>query len=356
MNRRRFFRWLVYTAGLFAWNCGEGGSIYDYIPPPIPLEPEPMETTIVAEIEYQSFMSLVHLENGDILAGTYCFPEETAYLYKLGNVVPVASLDVGEAIFRIFEDEDGVLWLACENRGEVYRAEPNTYNFHLYETLLDGRHRGAFDVKRLLGELVMVGGGEIFTDGVGTTKDFGNDYFVKFGFQVNETALVAGHSFINRCAGWFHSEDCTKEDGWEWEDIGPKYSRFMQATVTEDQKFIYLVGTNNYRDEHNHNAATLWSYEVATGILTQLWTFEGFDYSSCIKTTEDGRIFLGLTKGWRSQSPGASLIEWDGTKPHVVDESDYAELRELVFKDKKIYYVLRTDRVGGAVVEISGVL
>ena len=222
MNRREF---LCYIAGIIVVGC-EGGSVYDYTPPPVPPpEPEPMKVEIVAEIEYQSFMSLVHLENGDILAGTYCFPE-----------------------------------------------------------------------------------------------------------------------------------DCTKEDGWEWEDIGPKYSRFMQATVTEAQKFIYLVGTNNYRDEHNHDAATLWSYEVATGILTQLWCFEGFDYSSCIKTTEDGRIFLGLTKGWRSQSPGASLIEWDGQKPQPIAEFDEAEIRELVFKDEKIYCATRLDKVRGRVYEISGVM
>ncbi|KKL72102.1 hypothetical protein LCGC14_2088300, partial [marine sediment metagenome] len=346
----RFFRWLVYIAGLFAWNCGESEGVHDYIPPPIP-EPE-METTVVVEIEYQSFMSMVRLENGDILVGTYCFPEETAYLYKIGNVLPIASVDVGEAIFRITEDKGNII-LACEHRGEIYVTGLDVYDFYLYETLKAGRHKGAFDAKRLLGELVMVGGGEIYTDGYGTTENFGNDYYVKFAFQVNETALVAGYSYINQCAGWFHSENCID---WIWENIGPKYSRFMAAAVSIDPQYIYLVGTNNYKDGHNHDAATLWVYDTLIGTLTQLWCFEGFDYASCIQETEDGRIFFGLTKGWRSQSPGATLVEWDGQKPQLIEEFDEAEIREIVFKDEKIYCATRLDKVRGRVYEISGVL
>ncbi len=321
-----------------------------------------MEIKIVAEIEGQSFMSMTRLENGDILVGTYCFPGKTAYLYEVGKVLhlkrehALAEFDAGEAVFRIFEDEDGTLWIACEHYGEIYRAEPGTYDFYLYEALEPGRQKGAFDVKRLLDKLVFVGGGEIYTDGFGTTKEWGeDDYYVKFAFQSQNTALVAGYSYITQRAGWFHSETCYKGE-WEWEDIGPKYSRFMQAAVSIDPQYIYLVGTNNYQDEHNHNAATLWVYDALIGTLTRLWTFEGFDYSSCIKITEDGRIFMGLTKGWRSQEPGASLVEWRGNKPYPIAEFDEAEIREIVFKDKKIYCATRLDKVRGRVYEITGVL
>ncbi|KKM23040.1 hypothetical protein LCGC14_1619190 [marine sediment metagenome] len=332
-----------------------GGEIVIQPTEPEP-EPDPTFDVLVPEIQGQSFMSMERLSNGQILVGTYSFPASDSYIYAVGYADPIAKLDVGESVFRIVED-NGYVYVACEYE-EIWRSPISDslsgYDFKFYKKLKAGKQHGAFDVKRLLGQLVFVGGGEIYVDGSGTVKEWGKeDYYVKFAFQCQNTAFVGGYSYKNKCAGWLDSWDAQT---WAWKTIGPKYSRFMQAAVSIDQQYIYLVGTNNYRDEHNHNAATLWLYDTLTGSLAPLWNFPGFDYSSCIKITEDGRIFLGLTKGWRSQEPGASLVEWDGKKPHVVDKSDYAELRELAFKDKKIYYTLRTDRVGGAVCEISGVI
>lgn len=354
MNRRQF---LIY-AGAIVTGCELEG-IYDFTTkkpvPPVravkPMEPVDMKKIIVAEVMGQSYMSLAQLLNGNILAGTYSL-QDPVEIHCVGYG-KVDSVDVGESVFRITEDH-GYVYLACERRSiyrDIVRTDPMRYNFKFYRRLARGVHQGAYDVKRLLGELIFVGGGEIYTDGYGTSKEWDDEYYVKFAFQCRNEAFVGGYSYQDQCAGWFVG-DCFD---WEWENIGPKYSRFMAAAVTANQRFIYMVGTNKYRDEHNHNAATLWRYEVSLGTLVQLWSFPGFDYSPAIKISSDGRIFLMLSKGWKSWEPGAMLVEWSGRKPHVIEEFDEAEGRELVIDGNDIYCATK-DRVRGRVYKLPGVL
>jgi len=335
--------------GITIINFGCGSDSVDSIDPKPPIEP--VDKEVIMEVYGQSYMSL-NIIDDRVMAGTYCFPGSTAQMHCEGYGI-VDTIDVGESIFRITEDH-GYIYLACEYQDiyrDIVRLNPMDYDFKFYKQLKRGEHAGAFDVKRLLGELIFIGGGEIYTDGIGTTKEWEeNDYYVKFAFQSQNTAFVAGYSYRNSCAGWFDSWDAVK---WSWKNIGPKYSRFMQAAVTEDQKFIYLVGTNNYRgDDHNRDSATLWQYEVSSGILIQLWNFLGFDYISCIKISDTGKVYFILTKGWRSQESGATLVYWDGRKPYPIAEFDEGEGRELVIKDGYAYCATRKDKVRGKVTKV----
>ncbi len=347
MNRREFLT----VMGITIINFGCGSDSVHSIDPEPPIEP--VDKEVIMEVYGQSYMSL-NIIDDQVMAGTYCFPGSIAQIHCKGYGI-VDSIDVGESIFRI-EPDHGYVYLACEYEWiyrDIIRIDPMEYDFQPYKQLKRGYHAGAFGVKRLLGELVFIGGGEIYTDGYGTSKEWNDEYFVKFAFQSQDTGFVAGYSYRDGCAGWFITDNCID---WEWENIGPRYSRFMQAAVSIDSQYIYLVGTNNYQDEHRHDAATLWIYDMLIGTLTQLWNFPGFDYSSCIKITEDGRVFLGLTKGWRSQESGATLVEWDGKLPHVIKEFDFAELREIVIHGSDIVCALRTDLVGGAVCKVPGII
>jgi hypothetical protein len=336
--------------GITIINFGCGSDVSDeWIEPELPIEP--VDKEVIMEVYGQSYMSLNIIDDW-IMAGTYCFPGSIAQMHCEGYGI-VDTIDVGESIFRITEDH-GYIYLACEYQDiyrDIVRLNPMDYDFKFYKRLKRGTHAGAFDVKRLLGELVFVGGGEIYTDEYGTSKEWNDEYFVKFGFQCQDTAFVAGYSYELQSAGWFHSKNCYE---WEWKNIGEEnsYSRFMQAAVTEDQQFIYLVGTNNYRDEHNHNAATLWRYDVEAGTFTQLWNFPGFDYISCIRISDTDRIYFILTKGWRSQEPGASLVYWDGKKPHPIAEFEEGEGRELIIKGKYAYCATRKDLSGGKITKV----
>ncbi len=331
------------------FGCGSGGSD-EWIEPELPTEP--VDKEVIMEVYGQSYMSL-NITDDQVMTGTYCFPGSIAQMHCEGYGI-VDTIDVGESIFRIVEDH-GYIYLACEYNEiwrDIVRLNPMDYNFQFYKELKRGKAAGAFDVKRLLGELVFIGGGEIYTDGYGTSKEWDTEYYVKFGFQSQDTAYVGGYSYEDRCAGWFRSENCYE---WDWENVGAEnsYSRFMQAAITEDEQFIYLVGTNNYKNGHNRNAATLWQYEVSSGILIQLWNFEGFDYISCIKIGPDGQPYFLLTKGWRSQKPGASLVCWSGKKPYLIAEFEEAEGRELVFDvEGNIYCAARLDTVRGRIYKV----
>ncbi len=346
MNRREFLSIMGIT--IINFGCGSD-SVHSIDPEPLPVVP--IDKEVIMEVYGQSYMSL-NIIDDRVMAGTYCFPGSIAQVHCEGYGI-VDTIDVGESIFRIVEDH-GYIYLACEYQDiyrDIIRLNPMDYDFKFYKRLKRGEHAGAFDVKRLLGELVFIGGGEIYTDGYGTSKEWDNEYFVKFGFQCQDTAFVGGYSYEDQCAGWFRSENCYK---WEWWNIGAEnsYSRFMQAAVTEDEQFIYPVGTNNYKNGHNHNAATLWQYEVATGILIQLWNFEGFDYISCIRISDTGKIYFILTKGWRSQKSGAFLVYWDGKKPHPIAEFEEGEGRELVIKDGYAYCATRKDKDRGKVTKV----
>ena len=333
--------------------------------PSDPTEPsEPTTKTIVAEVWGESYMSMEKFSNKRIFFGTYSFPKPDSHIYADGYKDPIAKLPVGESVFR-FREDNGYIYVACEYQ-EIWRSllsdTLSGYDFQLYKRLAAGKQRGAFDIQRFSGggfgesgKLVFVGGGEIYTDGHGTTKELGQDYYVKFGFQCLNTAFVAGYSYGNKCAGWFDSADALS---WKWKNIGPKYSRFMQAAVSTDQKSIWLVGTCNYKNGHNRDSATLWRYDVPTGELQWLYTFPGFDYISCIKIGPDGKPYFILTRGWRSQESGATLVRCDGTTPYGIAEFEKgAEGRELVFDDEgNLWCVLRTDLVGGWVYKIPGVL
>ncbi|KKM21943.1 hypothetical protein LCGC14_1630370 [marine sediment metagenome] len=333
--------------GITIINFGCGSDSVHSIDPEPPIEP--VDKEVIMEVWGQSFMSLNVIDDR-FMAGTYCFPGSIAQIHCEGYGI-VDTIDVGESIFRI-EPDHGYVYLACEYEWiyrDIIRTDPMKYDFQPYKQLKRGYHAGAFDVKRLLGELVFIGGGEIYTDGYGTSEEWDDEYFVKFGFQCQDTAFVAGYSYELQSAGWFRSENCID---WEWENIGPKYSRFMQAAITEDEQFIYLVGTNNYKNGHNHNAATLWRYEVSSGILIQLWNFEGFDYISCIRISDTGRIYFILTKGWRSQESGAQLVYWDGRKPYPIAEFEEGEGREIIIKGKYAYCTTRKDKVRGKVTKV----
>ena len=337
--------------GITIINFGcDSNSVSEWIVPE-PIPDDPIKKEVIAEVYGQSYMSLA-IVNDQIIAGTYCFPGSVAQIHCVGYGI-VDTIDVRESVFRITEDH-GYVYLACEYQ-EIYRdivrIDPLNYDFKFYKQLKRGIHAGAFDVKRLLGELIFIGGGEIYTDGYGTTEKWNDEYFVKFGFQCQNAAFVAGYSYEGRCAGWFRSEDCFD---WEWEDIGAEnsYSRFMQAAVTKDEQFIYLVGSNNYKNGHNHNAATLWRYEIAIGILIQLFNFPGFDYISCVRISDTGKVYFILTKGWRSQKPGATLVYWDGRKPHPIAEFEEGEGRELIIKDGYAYCATRKDKVGGKIYKV----
>ncbi len=350
MHRREFLSVAalgVVTMGTTIINFGCGPESSEWIEPELP--PEPIDIEVIAEVWGQSYMSIGDIDNR-IMAGTYCFPGSVAQIHCEGYGI-VDTIDVGESVFRITEDH-GYVYLACEYQDiyrDIVRLNPMDYDFKFYKRLKRGTHAGAFGIKRLLGELVFIGGGEIYTDGYGTSKEWDKEYFVKFGFQCQDTAFVAGYSYEDQSAGWFRSKNCY---GWDWENVGPKYSRFMAAAVTEDEQFIYLVGTNNYQDKHSHNAATLWQYEVATGILIQLRNFPGFDYISCIRISDTGRIYFILTKGWRSQEPGAQLVYWDGRKPHPIAEFEEGEGRGLIIKDGYAYCASRKDLSGGKITKV----
>ena len=343
MNRREFLS----IMGITIINFGCGSDSVHSIDPKPPIEP--VDKEVIMEVYGQSYMSL-NIIDDRVMAGTYCFPGSTAQIHCEGYGI-VDTLDVGESVIDIEPDHD-YAYLACEYEWiywDIIRTDPTKYDFQPYKRLKRGYHAGAFGIKRLLGELVFIGGGEIYTDGYGTSKEWDKEYFVKFSFQCQDTAFVAGYSYELQSAGWFHSENCYE---WEWKNIGLKYSRFMAAAVTEDEQFIYLVGTNNYQNGHNHNAATLWQYEVATGILIQLWNFPGFDYISCIKISDTGKVYFILTKGWRSQESGATLVYWDGKKPHPIAEFEEGEGRELIIKGGYAYCATRKDLSRGKITKI----
>ena len=329
-----------------------GGSV-----PSIPSIPSKYTKRKIAEVKGQSFMSMEQISKDELIAGCYsaAATSKVFVITILGNGKFKAQMvdqpKTGEAAFRS-RRIDNTIWFAMEDRlisKCVYKANPMEYKFKVFRKLKDGLNDGAFDVRKLLGKTVFLGC-EIYTLGHGTRKEFGNDYYCKFLFEANNKAFAGGYNAKENRAGWFESTNALT---WKWESIGVKYNRFMQTLVSHDQKTLWLVGTKNYKGGHNSDSARLWRYDFKTKKLRTLYTFKGFDYSSCIKRTTSGKIVIGLTKRWKGKEVGAKLIHWDG-KPHDIATFDEAEIREIVCIGSKTYCATRTNRVRGRVYEVSG--
>ena len=323
------------------------------------LPPNPTQYTKrkIAEVKGQSFMSMEQISKNELIAGCYsaAATSKVFVITILGNGKFKAQMvdqpKTGEAAFRA-RRIGNIIWFAMEDRlisKCVYKANPMDYKFEVFKKLKDGLNDGAFDVRKLLNKTVFLGC-EIYTLGHGTRKEFGNDYYCKFLFEANNKAFAGGYNAKENRAGWFESTNALT---WKWESIGVKYNRFMQTLVSHDQKTLWLVGTKNYKGGHNSDSARLWRYDFKTKKLRTLYTFKGFDYSSCIKRTTSGKIVIGLTKRWKGKEVGAKLIHWDG-KPHDIATFDEAEIREIVCIGSKTYCATRTNRVRGRVYEVSG--
>lgn len=308
---------------------------------------------VVTKVDTHSFMSIERLSNGQVIVGTYSAHAKKSLVYCVGHPGPVDEIAIGrnEAVFRVSEAEGKVL-LSCEHRElwwDYLRSDPKDYNFKFLKKLKEGKHKGAYDARKVLGKLVYLGGGEINVSGLGTVKEWNDRYYVKFIFQAGSTAYIGGVDLDRQRAGWFKS---TNGVSWDWEEIGPEHSRFMHVHVPADGKKLWLVGTNNFREWHNKDSATLWTYDFASKQLEPLYTFEGFHYSSCIAKGSNDEIYLGLTKEWKGNQPGATLVEWTG-RPEVVDEFEETELRGIVCGENKIWAATRTNLDVGKVYLIS---
>ncbi len=323
----------------------------DPVPPP-PGPPPPAHPEIVSEVTGQSFMSIAKLSNGQILIGCYSFPDKYSLLFCLGHSDPIARLYTGESIFRIREF-DGFVHLICEKQviyRDALRSNPAEYAFTKWMTLKTGPHSGAYDCRKVLGQVVGVGGGEIRTNGR-TTKSWTDRYYVKQVLEFRNQALVPGWNNDTMRGGWFESPDAHR---WTWRDKAPKYSRLMVAEPDANTgERLFFGGSSNFREWHNPDSAAVWQYDPAGG-LVHLFTFEGYDFCAAVCHAEGaGHVDIGLTRRWKGREPGAQLVSMSAAGVHPVALFDEAEIRGIVADGPYRYIATRTDRVRGRVYRVK---
>ena len=314
------------------------------------------ETAVSKKVIFEKgghgFMSGIKLSTGHMLVGDYS-GTETSKLYLVGRNEPIDRPKTGESIFRMYEDS-GYVYMAVENYNilrDIVRQKPENYNFQHYKEMVPhGLHDGAFDVNRVLGKLILLGGGGLHVEGVGS-ESWGNKYYVKKILWYLNKALIVGYNTENNRAGWFES---TNFKDWKWVNMGEKNWRFISGDTYKDGKTVILVGTINYKGGHHANSAAIWRYNSKG--LKLLKVFKGYDYSSCAKFGPDStKLYFLLTKRWKKHIPGAALMELYGNIKEIT-KFDRSEGREILFDGDNILCVLRSHGVGGKVVEVKNVI
>ena len=321
--------------------------------PPTPPAPGVKKITMVQTVPPHGIMSMTRLSNGQVLMGEYS-GDRTSRLYCLGIKDPVLHVPTGESIFRICED-NGRVYLALENYkivSDVLRPNPRLYKFHDVKKLLPGPHDGAWDIKRVNNQLILLGGGEIVIDNK-RVRTWKKRYYCKKIVHYRGVAIFPGWNTTHQTSGWLAGHP-----GWKWRTVGKKYdqARFISGATSPSRQSLYLVGTINYKDDAHHpDSAAFWRY-LGGGKLSDPKVFKGFDYSSCIEVHESGRVFFTLTKRWKKHKEGSKLIEYTPGKFEEVAEFDESEARSIVFDHKDILVATRSHGVRGRVYRISGVL
>lgn len=318
--------------------------------------PEVVSQVPVLSILGQSFMSIKRLSNGQILVGCYSFPWKTSKLYCVGYNDPIAEVYTGEAIFRISEI-DGYVYLVCEKQ-IIYRdklkSDPTTYKFGEFDKLKAGVHQGAYDLQKLLGKLVGVGGGEIKTYNHGSFI-WDDRYYVKQCFEFMNKAYVLGWNEDTQRGGWFVSDDAVN---WSWKNIFPKYSRPMAVFPDSNTGTrLWIVGTDNFQDSknigHNEDAAAIWMYDPVVG-LVHLGTFPGYKYSSAVyHPAGSGYVYSLLTRGWKEDLPGCQLVRMGADGFKMKGYFEEAEGRGLEYDGQYLYCATRTNLKGGKIYQVE---
>ena len=117
---------------------------------------------------------------------------------------------------------------------DIVRQKPENYNFQHYKEMIPhGLHDGAFDVNRVLGKLILLGGGGLHVEGVGS-KSWGNKYYIKKILWYLNKALVVGYNIENNRAGWFES---TNFKDWKWVNMG---ERNWKKHIIDAYREMYL--------------------------------------------------------------------------------------------------------------------
>ena len=336
------------------WTFKKMAYLNDQAPPPNPTPP-PEETPVHTMLATggHGFMSMIKLSNGQILAGKYS-GTATSDIYCVGHG-KIDNPNTGESAFRFYEDEQtSRVYLAVENR-KVYwdriRTDPKNYHFAVpnRKILASGIHDGAFAVNRVRDKLVMLGG-EIYVDGHGTRKMLKNDYYCKAIFEYRGWAFIPGYSFRSQRAGWFQSQSALN---WYWKDVGPRYSRFINAVPAPDSRAFWLVGTVNYKGGHNRDSAAIWQYNQKG--LQLILRFPGYDYISCVKYGPNDKVYFMLTRTWKGTEPGCALMELSGNI-RKIKQFPYSEGREIDFIGNDILCATRTQGRGGKIYKVCNVL
>jgi len=281
----------------------------------------------VARLSGRSFFSVYELENGRIVAGDYCLGEDSR-LYQIGKG-QVAQVQTGESIIAIMQ-HGGKTYLTTENQGRIYK-DGGDYKFKQLHKMKLGNPPGAFGCGRVLGKNVFVGR-EIYVEGLGVVKDI-NGYYCKDVIEYKAKAYIPGQR--GNDAGFFVSDDCRS---WSWEGC-IQGAEFIKADATENG--VWLVG------QQGGNAA-LWNSKNMS-FFRKVGSWPDFGYASCVKC-HNHRAYIGLTKGWRSQKPGARLLCYPD-KP--IYTSAEAEMCGIACTKDYIYVATRTDRKRGKIVRIS---
>ena len=257
---------------------------------------------VVNSISPQSFFCIKKLTDGRILAGTYSFPGETSMVYQIKDSTPKVKIDCGESVIDIIDDGNKIYYIT-EHRGDIYSTDMNFGNLKKELHLSGGKYNGAFGAAVVLGKLVFIGGGEIYTAGVGTTEKFGDSRYVKSVFEHGGIAYAPGYDKKTDSGGWYESKDAVH---WSWKSPrGAGRCRFIRGESVGD--FVYLFGTANYAggDHHRDSAAVFASKNMEQ--VTEIKRFAGFDFCSH-GAWHQGVLYASLTKEWKSNKTGAELV------------------------------------------------
>jgi len=297
-------------------------------PEPIPPPPEPNGgTKTVARLSGRSFFSVYELANGRIVAGDYCLGEDSR-LYQIGKG-QVAQVQTGESIIAIMQ-HGGKTYLTTENQGRIYK-DNGDFKFKQLHKMKLGNPPGAFGCGRVLGKNVFVGR-EIYVEGLGVVKDI-NGYYCKDVIEYKGAAYIPGQR--GKDAGYFKSTDCKN---WLWKGCIPN-AEFIKADATENG--VWLVGQEK-------GDAALWNSKNMS-YFRKVGSWSDFGYASCVKC-HNHRAYIGLTKGWRSQKPGARLIQYPNKTIYTSAE---AEMCGIACTKDYIYVATRTDKKRGKIIRIS---
>lgn len=334
---------LVGIAGFIA-----GCKADKYQPSSLPLRPYLDKHSIipVAETEHSGFFSVKELSNGDIVAGTYCYPHtKQCDLIHIGKGV-VGKILAGESIFSINEI-DSKIYLSTENRGKIFISSLKDYDFKLNKGVFQDGLRGCFKTEKLFGKIISIGSTlgqkpfntEIRVKGHGVVAHF-NGRYIKDLILFKGKAIAPGIDHRNNTAGWAESSDGIS---WKWAPKR-KAAEFMHAAVSPNGRVMLIGGMEN---------GTAALFETVDGVnVRHLNTYQKFGYVTKPSWLTNVYAIIPVSRGWRSKSGGAHLFLHPGKVDlRSIPEAEITGL--ITVNENTLYMASRQEDGHGKVYQVN---